>query len=506
MSITKKLILSLKKNLNRNAILFNKKKITYDELYKNSLNLVNKLDLYKFEKILIVCQNNIDCYEIILSSLITSTTYIPISSFYDIKKKISIINESKSSLIYTDDVNYKILIKNKLQLNKSIKYIYNCEKKIIFKLSNYKITDKISLKIKLKKNKIPIYIMYTSGSTGKPKAVPIYEKNLNAYIKNIEKFIKIKPNDISSSNFDIGFDLSVHDIFLTWLKGACLCVPTKLDYFNMRKFINTNKITIWFSVPSLISQMYKFKQLKKNDLESIRLSLFCGEPLLTYQLNNWINACQNTKIFNLYGPTEATIAISVYKIEKQSLDLKKNNIVSIGQIFKDHRFKLIDKNKKIQKEKGELIVSGPQITNGYLNNNLENKKKFIEFDSRIWYCTGDIVKVYNKQLEYLGRVDRQLKINGIRIETQEIENKLRMFIKNSEVIILNIEKNLDTNGEKKLNLFINDIFKKNDNQIHKFIINNLPKFCIPNKIIRLKKFPINKNGKMDYEKLKDYAK
>ena len=506
MDINKKLITSFKKNAHRNAIIYKGRKITYYDLYKKTSKIIEKLDLNKCQKILIICQNNIDYYEIILASLVSSTTYVPISSFYDIKKKINIINESKSSLIYADDFNYKKILENRTKINNKIKFIYNFEKNIICKINTRKIIDKIVLREQKNENENHIYIMYTSGSTGKPKAVPISKNNLKAYIKNISKFIKIKTSDISSANFDIGFDLSVHDIFLTWLSGACLCIPTKLDYLNMRKFINLNKITVWFSVPSLVSQMYKFKQLRKNEFESIRISLFCGEPLLNFQLKNWIEACKNSKIYNLYGPTETTIAISLYEIKKNSINSKKNNVIPIGKIFNDHKFSLIDDSGEKQKDSGELIISGPQVSNGYLNNKLENKKKFIKLNLNDWYCTGDKVKISRGTLKYLGRVDRQLKINGIRIEAQEIENKLRAFIANSEVIILNIHVDLNVTMQKKLVLFINDVFKKNDNQINNFILNNLPKFCIPNKIIRLNKFPINKNGKIDHKKLEDYAK
>ena len=505
MNFKKKLIKSFKLNSNKIALIYKRKKITYEVLLKEANYLTSKLNLNKFSSILIVCQENFDCYKIILASLLSSTTYTPISSFYDINKKIQIINESNSPILYSDNYNYKLLFKNKSKLKKSIKYLYNFEKNIIYNLKLKKLIFIIKKsKTDVLNNKL-VYIFYTSGTTGKPKAIPINEKNLFSYIKNISKYIKIKHWDICSANFDIGFDLSVHDLILTWINGASLCVPTKLDFLNMRNFINSNKITVWFSVPSLIGQMINFNQLNKDQFKSIRISLFCGEPLYNFQLIRWSESAPNSRFYNLYGPTETTIAISIYQIKINKFNFDSNTVTPIGKIFDNHKFMIIDESTNLKNNFGELLISGPQVTKGYLNNNIENRKKFIKKNYKIWYRTGDIVRLANKRLIYIGRNDRQLKINGIRVEAQEIEEKLMKFIKNSEVILLNMSFKTDIILKKKLVLFINKIFKKTDEEIFNYISNNLPKFCIPHKIVRVKNFPTNKNGKIDISQLENYA-
>ena len=179
------------------------------------------------------------------------------------------------------------------------------------------------------------YLLFTSGSTGKPKGVSINELNLNSYLDYILETYKYRPEDRVIQTFDANFDLSVHDIFVTWLSGACLYPLTGPDLYFPGHFVKKHKISIWFSVPSLAMIMSKMKQVTESNLSSLRLSLFCGEALPTSVVSLWKEA-SHSDIFNFYGPTEATIAILDYSCSS----IKNNDSLlattPIGKPFKGH--------------------------------------------------------------------------------------------------------------------------------------------------------------------------
>ena len=314
-----------------------------------------------------------------------------------------------------------------------------------------------------------LYIMLTSGTTGKPKAIPIKEDNLlNYIIFTINKF-NINQNDVVSQTFDISFDLSIHDIFTTFLSGARLVPIQKEHLFIPNKIIKKEKITIWFSVPSIIIYMNKLGLLKDR-FETIRLSLFCGEALSTYIAEKWQKCIYNTDVYNLYGPTETTIAIFYHKLKPKKY---KTSTIPIGKIFDNNEYLIKD---------NELLIAGEQIFDGYLN----STDNFEIIDNKNYYKTGDLVKETKFGLLYNGRIDEQIKLNGYRIELTEIENKIRqkgivcacIFDERDNCLVLFSEIKVDIEG-----LF--------------------PKYMQPKKVIVIDKLPLNINGKFDKNKLKE---
>ena len=126
-----------------------------------------------------------------------------------------------------------------------------------------------------------------------------------------------------SATFDNSFDLSVHDIFATLGAGAKLVIFTDEDLLFAIKKIKAKKISIWFSVPSLIKKIISNPYTKSSSLRSLRLSLFCGEMLPTTSAISWCKMAKNSRCINLYGPTETTIAISYYDFTNYEKSLNK---------------------------------------------------------------------------------------------------------------------------------------------------------------------------------------
>src|SRR5215831_151528 len=242
------------------------------------------------------------------------------------------------------------------------------------------------------------YILFTSGSTGQPKGVPISHANVLSYIRYTCDRYEVNEQDRFSQEFDQTFDLSVHDMFVCWERGACLFSVPERSMMAPAKFIRDNGLTMWFSVPSVIGALSKLGLLKPNCFPSLRLSLFCGEPLPATCAQAWQEAAPNSILENLYGPTEATIAISNYRWDVgRSLQGCVNGIVPIGWIFEGQRSCVIDQLRRVVStgEAGELCLSGSQVTTGYWGNSEKSREQFVhlsEGDESLWYRTGDLVK------------------------------------------------------------------------------------------------------------------
>ena len=273
------------------------------------------------------------------------------------------------------------------------------------------------------------YVLFTSGSTGLPKGVVIEHGCVARYVDTICRAYAPEPDARMTQLFDPTFDLSVHDMFVTWAAGACLyCVPEKL-LFTPIGFANEHALTHWFSTPTTASMLMRYRQLKPDALPGLQVSLFCGEALARQTAEAWRAAAPNSVIDNLYGPTEATIAITAHRVAAAG-PAAPADTVAIGQPFNGQSAALLaeDGSFAAPGEIGELIVSGDQLARGYLNAPDQTAAAFIELGTPPvrWYRTGDLARYDDDDgFVYLGRLDNQIKLRGHRIELGEIEAVLR---------------------------------------------------------------------------------
>src|SRR5690606_5485657 len=151
------------------------------------------------------------------------------------------------------------------------------------------------------------YIIFTSGTTGMPKGVMISAASLQSYLEQSRPWTKLTPDDRLAETCDVTFDLTVHNLFLCVEAGASLHVMSALEMLAPGRFVRAREITVWLSVPALVAMMRRNGSLKPGIFPSMRLSLFCGEPLPAAAAQAWAEATPNGVVDNIYGPTEGTV-------------------------------------------------------------------------------------------------------------------------------------------------------------------------------------------------------
>jgi amino acid adenylation domain-containing protein len=350
------------------------------------------------------------------------------------------------------------------------------------------------------------YLLFTSGSTGEPKGVPISHANVRRYIGYVANRYDVSERDRVSQEFDLTFDLSVHDLFLCWERGACLmCVPDS-SVMLPATFIRDRQLTMWFSVPSVAGALARTGLLLPKSFPSLRYSLFCGEPLSAKYAQLWQEAAPNATVENLYGPTETTIAISSYRWDPvRSPDECLNGIVPIGWAFDGQRSCIVDRDQNVvaEGEAGELWLAGSQVTTGYWNDPERTQQQFVRLpgtDELLWYRTGDLVqRGADGCIHYLGRIDDQVKIRGYRVELQEIDATLRELCGTEQVVTAPWP--LTNGGAKAVVAFVAGIASVDRERVLRACSELLPDYMVPKQIHVLDEFPLSVNGKIDRRKL-----
>jgi D-alanine--poly(phosphoribitol) ligase subunit 1 len=344
------------------------------------------------------------------------------------------------------------------------------------------------------------YTMFTSGSTGVPKGVPISYGNLIGYVGGITSVIDFPPRARWSQFFDLSFDLSMHDIFVSLAAGGTLVAPTQVDLMMPGAYVARERISVWFSVPLLGAQLGNAKP--KDGFAGIDSMLFCGEALPV----ETVGACRswlapNGSIWNLYGPTEATIAFTAADVTSST---RSEGNASIGRAFGGNVTAMlladgtVDTDPAIGEE-GELLLGGPQVFEGY---STDSPSPFIDDESGRFYRSGDLVRIDGEGVYFRGRIDSQVKFRGYRIELGEIETVVRSAFGLKTVAVAVVGSGADA----KLALFhLKDEVKSEGETAAaldvRLLESTLPKYMIPSEIIALDKMPTNQNGKIDRRQL-----
>ena len=346
------------------------------------------------------------------------------------------------------------------------------------------------------------YLLFTSGSTGQPKGVMVTHGNVQHYVDYVSRRYAFTSEDRVSQTFDMTFDLSAHDMFVAWQNGACVCCPSQKQLIKPGAFINDANLSVWFSVPSMAVFMRRLGVLKPDMYPKLRLSLFCGEALPVEVVREWRRAAPNSIIENIYGPTELTIACTAYRWDDlSSPDECEQGVVPIGEPFEGMEALVLGEDLRpvADGSPGELVMTGPQISSGYWQDEQRTRSAFVTVPNRpgkIYYRTGDRVRrrAAGKPLTYLGRLDSQIKILGHRVELGEVESVVREVSGYDGVVALGWP--ATAKGADAIEVFL-QADACDTQRLLEQLRRRLPPYMIPRHVRLLSRFPLNSNGKFD---------
>ena len=345
------------------------------------------------------------------------------------------------------------------------------------------------------------YLLFTSGSTGIPKGVAVAQRNVTAFLDYMVERYDITESDRLSQMFDMTFDLSVFDMFVAWERGACVFCPSQKTLIKPGKFIKDSELTVWFSVPSTAVFMKQLGMLKPAQYPSLRLSLFCGEPLPASSAAAWLEAAPNSTLENLYGPTELTIACTLYRWDPSRSPAESElGIVPIGYPYPNMAVLVVDDNllEVSPGQEGELLMNGAQMSLGYWKDPAKTAAAFMvpPGKNEIYYRTGDRVRrpLGNAPLTHLGRIDSQVKIFGHRVELGEVESKVRDACGCDGVVAVGWPKT--DSGFGGVEVFIEGR-ESAPEKLRSAVIKELPEYMVPHRFHFMDRLPRNANNKYD---------
>lgn len=347
-----------------------------------------------------------------------------------------------------------------------------------------------------------VYIIYTSGTTGQPKGVPITNKNILSLFDSCQKWANFSEKDVWALFHSYAFDFSVWEIFGGLLYGGKIVILNEKECINavqLSDIFEKNQISIFNQTPT------SFKNLLVTNLKvpnSVRMLIFGGEALNPYDLKKWWqqNQLSKTKLINMYGITEITVHATQTEVTSSTVSS------NIGYPLADMGMVVVDNEGKPCPVgiPGEIWLAGEGVCQGYWKNEENNLKKFIyqSFYSKKkekFYKSGDLaILTRNGSFEYIGRSDNQIKINGHRLEKSEVILALRKIdgVKDAYIKVVTSEC-----GLQYLIGYYLSTMPIPEKIIVDALAQSLPYYAIPSVYIRLDKFPLTVNGKIDVEQL-----
>ncbi len=353
------------------------------------------------------------------------------------------------------------------------------------------------------------YVIFTSGSTGRPKGIAVSHANFCPLLFWGYEELGISPGERTIQNLSYYFDWSVWEIFITLTTGAALYLvldDVLLEPGRCIDFINLHGITILHITPT----RYQYIVGGDRTLETLKYLCIGAEKLSFDLLERSITSVnEDCRVFNMYGPTEATIMSAVLEIKKHGYARYRDlGSVPIGRPIANFQLLILDKNLHLcpLNVPGELGIAGSGLARGYLNRLELTAEKFAAnslstFNFQLIYKTGDLTRwLPDGEIEFLGRIDQQVKLRGFRIELGEIEKHLLAHPGVKEAVV-RIREDDKYSKDKYLCAYLIAGRKIDPAELREFLSADLPSYMIPSYFVALDRMPLTPNGKIDHKAL-----
>ncbi|MCK4258179.1 MAG: amino acid adenylation domain-containing protein [Halanaerobiales bacterium] len=478
------------------AIEYNDQQLTYRQLNEKTNQLARRLRLLGVKPdtiVAIMVERSLEMTIGIFAIEKAGGAYLPINPQYPKDRIEYMLENSQTDILLTQDRFMSWVDFEGVVLNLEDRDLYQGE------VTNLELVNT---------SRDMAYVIYTSGSTGKPKGVMIEHWTLINRLNWMQKEYPIGEGDVILQKTPFVFDVSVWEMFWWSLHGSKLAYLTPDDEKNpeaLVEAIEKYKVTTIHFVPSMLNIFLEYLDILSDmkKLRTLKQVFASGEALhsqIVNKYNKYLYAENKTKLHNLYGPTEATIDVSYFDCSTG----EEHRLIPIGKPIDNIQLLVLDKNLKVQPIgiPGELCISGDGLARGYLYRPELTSEKFVPNpycpEERL-YKTGDLVRwLSDGNIEYLGRIDRQVKIRGVRIELGEIEEALLNHEKIKETAVIDWA---DKSGNKYLAAYYVSDAELSVTELRKYLVSILPEYMIPAYFIWLEKLPLSTNGKLNYKKL-----
>lgn len=465
---------------------------TYGDLKKRSdawAHKIASLDIPGKAPIMIWGGQNFEMVASFLGCVKSGHAYIPIASYSNAERLTMIQDVSKSVVVLAIDELPDIDL-NGVQVVKPDEV----------EDGNYDIDEKNFVE-----DDDNFYIIFTSGTTGKPKGVQISHKNLLSFVNWELTDFDLPENPSFLAQAPYSFDLSVMSLYPALVAGGKLVVlPHDVTQNFAQLFATLPKLqfNVWVSTPSFAQMCFLDRTFDSEHHPDLTHFLFCGEELPHSEAAMLKKKFPNSHIFNTYGPTETTVAVTQVEITDEVLE--KYDRLPIGRAKEDTRI-TIDTSKGDKPGEGEIIIEGPSVSKGYMNNPEKTEAAFFkkDGDEYLSYRTGDAGFFDGDMLFYRGRIDFQIKFNGYRIELEEIN----FYLTKNDLVRYGVAAP-KYNKDHTVKQIVAEIELKDgvrrkysDAELTKLIREDLAKnvmpYMIPQRYVYRDALPISQNGKVD---------
>jgi amino acid adenylation domain-containing protein/non-ribosomal peptide synthase protein (TIGR01720 family) len=354
------------------------------------------------------------------------------------------------------------------------------------------------------------YVIYTSGSTGKPKGVLINHVNVIRLFAATQSWYHFNEQDVWTLFHSYAFDFSVWEIWGALLHGGRLVV---VPYWNSRSpeafydLLCSERVTVLNQTPAAFRQLMRVEaSLNRSSALTLRLVIFGGEALSYQSLQPWFerHGDESPQLVNMYGITETTVHVTYHPLTIAALNETRS---LIGKPIPDLQVYILDQHRQPVPigVPGELYIGGAGVARGYLNRPEITAGRFIpnlfhRDQNAQLYKSGDLARYLpNGEIEYLGRIDHQVKLRGFRIELGEIEALLCQHPHVQQAVVIDRE---DISGDKRLVAYIVPNANPNTensqlDELRHFLQEKLPEYMVPSAFVQLDILPLTVNGKLD---------
>jgi aspartate racemase len=483
------------------AVVFEDRQLTYRELNERSNQLARYLRKQGVgpESLVVLCmERSSESIIVLLAILKSGGSYVALDTNMPSKRMLRILEDARPTVIVVQSKMQKATIESAKSEGVALAIVSNviCLDQCVEVIARER-TETLSLHITSENQ---AYVCFTSGSSGLPKGVSIPHRAVVRLVKNTN-YVCLSATDVVLQLATMSFDASTFEIWGCLLNGSRLIVfPSKMLSLAQIGFaIRNYRVSVLFLTTGLFNQMVDYEL---NSLECVRQVLTGGDVSSKAHVRRAFERLGEGRLIHAYGPTENTTFTCCFPITNCSFE---GHSIPIGRPISNTQCYILDRDLLPVPigVRGELFAGGDGLARGYLNDPKLTAEKFIANPLRpvsLLYRTGDFARYRSDgSIEFLGRIDHQVKMRGFRVELGEIETVLKLHPSVREAVVVARE---DAPGGRQLVAYVAPASATAPaGELREFLKERLPSYMVPSAFVFIDVFPLTPNGKLDRKAL-----